>query len=98
MASGMTKTQLVRHLAEKAGITNKISAAFLDHLAETAVKETKKNGVFIIPGLGRLVKQNRKARMGRNPQTGEAIKIPAKTVCKFRVAKAAKDAIAPKKG
>ena len=50
-----------------------------------------------IPGLGRLVKQNRKARMGRNPQTGEAIKIPAKTVCKFRVAKAAKDAIAPKK-
>jgi DNA-binding protein HU-beta len=98
MASGMTKTQLVRHLAEKAGVTNKISAAYLDHLAETAVKETKKNGVFIIPGLGRLVKQNRKARMGRNPQTGEAIKIPAKTVCKFRVAKAAKDAIAPKKG
>jgi DNA-binding protein HU-beta len=97
MASGMTKTQLVRHLAEKAGITNKISATFLDHLAETAVKETKKNGVFVIPGLGRLVKQNRKARMGRNPQTGEAIKIPAKTVCKFRVAKAAKDAIAPKK-
>jgi DNA-binding protein HU-beta len=98
MASGMTKTQLVRHLAEKVGTNNKTAATFLDHLAETAVKETKKNGVFIIPGLGRLVKQNRKARMGRNPQTGEAIKIPAKTVCKFRVAKAAKDAIAPKKG
>ena len=97
MASGMTKTQLVRHLAEKVGTNNKTAATFLDHLAETAVKETKKNGVFIIPGLGRLVKQNRKARMGRNPQTGEAIKIPAKTVCKFRVAKAAKDAIAPKK-
>ncbi len=98
MASGMTKTQLVRHLAEKVGTNNKTAATFLDHLAETAVKETKKNGVFIIPGLGRLVKQNRKARMGRNPQTGEAIKIPAKTVCKFRVAKAAKDAIAPKNG
>jgi DNA-binding protein HU-beta len=97
MATGMTKTHLVRHLAEKVGTNNKTAATFLEHLAETAVKETKKNGVFIIPGLGRLVKQNRKARMGRNPQTGEAIKIPAKTVCKFRVAKAAKDAIAPKK-
>ncbi len=64
---------------------------------DTAVKETKKNGVFVIPGLGRLVKQNRKARMGRNPQTGEAIKIPAKTVVKFRVAKVVKDTIAPPK-
>jgi DNA-binding protein HU-beta len=97
MASGMTKTQLIRYLAEKLGSNNKTVATFLDQLAEIAVKETKKNGVFVIPGLGRLVKQNRKARMGRNPQTGEAIKIPAKTVCKFRVAKAAKDAIAPKK-
>lgn len=97
MAAGMTKTQLVRHLAEKIAITNKQAAAFLDTLAETAVKETKKNGVFVIPGLGRLVKSNRKARTGRNPQTGEPIKIPAKTVVKFRVAKAAKDSIAPKK-
>jgi len=68
-----------------------------DTLAETAVKETKKNGVFIIPGLGRLVKAERKARVGRNPQTGAAIKIKAKTVVKFRVAKAAKDVIAPVK-
>jgi DNA-binding protein HU-beta len=97
MAAGMTKTQLVRSMAEKTGITNKTAAAFLETLAETAVKETKKNGVFVIPGLGRLVKSNRKARMGRNPQTGEPIKIAAKTVVKFRVAKAAKDAIAPKK-
>ena len=97
MATTMTKTALVRQLAEKLEITNKQSAAFLDLLAETAIKETKKNGVFVIPGLGRLVKAERKARMGRNPQTGEAIKIPAKTVVKFRVAKAAKDAIAPKK-
>ncbi|HUI83528.1 MAG TPA: HU family DNA-binding protein [Candidatus Binatia bacterium] len=97
MATGMTKTQLVRHMAEKNELNNKQAAAFLDSLAEVAIKETKKNGVFIVPGLGRLVKSNRKARMGRNPQTGEAIKIPAKTVVKFRVAKAAKDAIAPKK-
>ena len=98
MASGMTKTALVRSMAEKLQLTNKQSATFLELLAETAVKETKKNGVFIIPGLGRLVKAERKARMGRNPQTGEPIKIRAKTVVKFRVAKAAKDAIAPKKG
>ncbi len=97
MATGMTKTQLVRHMAEKNELNNKQAAAFLEALAEVAIKETKKNGVFIVPGLGRLVKSNRKARMGRNPQTGEAIKIPAKTVVKFRVAKAAKDAIAPKK-
>jgi DNA-binding protein HU-beta len=97
MASGMTKTQIVRHLAEKLETNNKKAAEFLEHLAEVAVKETKKSGVFVIPGLGRLVKANRKARMGRNPQTGEPIKIAAKTVVKFRVAKAAKDAIAPKK-
>jgi DNA-binding protein HU-beta len=97
MATGMTKTQLVRHVAEKHELSNKQAAAILEHLAETAIRETKKSGVFILPGIGRLVKSNRKARMGRNPQTGEAIKIPAKTVVKFRVAKAAKDSIAPKK-
>jgi DNA-binding protein HU-beta len=95
--AGLTKTQLVRHMAEKLELTNKQAAAYMDLLAETAVKETKKNGVFVIPGLGRLVKAERKARMGRNPQTGEAIKIKAKTVVKFRVAKAAKDSIAPVK-
>lgn len=95
--AGMTKTQLVRHIAEKHGINNKTAAEFLEHLAETAIKETKKNGLFVLPGIGKLVKANRKARMGRNPQTGEAIKIPAKTVVKFRVAKSAKDVIAPKK-
>jgi DNA-binding protein HU-beta len=97
MASGMTKTQLVRHLAEKIGTNNKVAAAFLENLADTAVKETKKNGLFVVPGLGRLVKAHRKARMGRNPQTGEPIQIKAKTVVKFRVAKSTKDAIAPKK-
>ena len=97
MATGLTKTALTRLLAEKQQLTNKQAAAFLDLLAETAIKETKKNGVFVMPGLGRLVKSARKARMGRNPQTGEAIKIAAKTVVKFRVAKAVKDAIAPAK-
>jgi DNA-binding protein HU-beta len=97
MAAGMTKTQLVRALAEKADVPNKTVAALLDHLADTAIKETKKNGVFVVPGVGRLVKAHRKARMGRNPQTGEPIQIKAKTVVKFRVAKAAKDSIAPKK-
>src|SRR5437899_8893534 len=96
MASCMTKTQLVRHIAEKGRTNNETAAAFLEHLADTAVKETKKSGIFVVPGLGRLVKAHRKARMGRNPQTGEAIQIKAKTVVKFRVAKAAKDAIAPK--
>ena len=97
MATTMTKNALVRQLAEKLELTNKQPAAFLDLLADTAIKETKKNGVFVIPGLGRLVKAERKARLGRNPQTGEQIKIKAKTVVKFRVAKSAKDTIAPPK-
>jgi DNA-binding protein HU-beta len=97
MATGLTKTQIIRQMAEELELSNKQVAAFLDLLAETAVKETKKSGVFTIPGLGKLVKAERKARMGRNPQTGEAIKIKAKTVVKFRVAKAAKDVIAPPK-
>ena len=97
MAAGLTKTQLVRHIAEKVGTNNKTAAAFLLALSETAVKETKKNGVFVLPGLGRLKKVQRKARMGRNPQTGEPIKIAAKTTAKFYLAKAVKDNIAPKK-
>ena len=97
MAKGMTKTQLVRTIAEKMELTNKQATSFLEFLAETAVKETKKNGEFTIPGIGKLVKAERKARLGRNPQTGEAIKIKAKTVVKFRVAKVAKDTIAPPK-
>ena len=94
-AARMTQTQLVRHLAERCELNNKVARLFLDELAKTALQETKKNGIFVLPGIGRLVKSNRKARMGRNPATGETIKIPAKTVVKFRVAKAAKDAIVP---
>ena len=95
MAPRMTKSQLIRHLAERAGTNNKTAAAFLEHLTDTAVKEVKKSGVFVVPGIGRLVKAHRKARMGRNPFTGESIQVKAKTVVKFRVAKAAKDEIEP---
>ena len=93
----MTQTQLVRTLAESCEVNNKVSRAMLDCLASTAVSEVKKNGVFVLPGLGRLVRVERKARMGRNPATGEAIKIPAKKTVKFKVAKPAKDAIVPPK-
>ena len=93
----MTQTQLVRSLAEHTEVPNKTARAMLDGLSGLAISEVKKNGVFVVPGLGRLVRVDRKARMGRNPATGEAIKIPAKKVVKFRVAKAAKDAIVPPK-
>lgn len=96
-AQRMTQTALVRTLAEHTEVPNKTARAFLETLASLAIAEVKKNGVFVIPGVGRLVRQDRKARMGRNPATGESIKIPAKKVVKFRVAKAAKDAIVPPK-
>ncbi len=93
----MTKSQFVSLIAEKASITKAVANEILDIIAATAVSETKKNGQFVLPGLGKLVKSQRKARMGRNPQTGAAIKIPAKTVVKFRVAKACKDSVVPPK-
>jgi DNA-binding protein HU-beta len=93
----MTQTQLVRALAEKCEVNNKTARMLLDELSSMAVSEVKKNGMFVLPGIGRLVRQDRKARMGRNPATGEAIKIPAKKVVKFRVAKSAKDSIVPPK-
>ncbi len=96
-AKVMTKAQLVTLIAEKAEITKAKADEILEIIATTAISETKKNGQFIIPGLGKAVKSQRKARMGRNPQTGAAIKIPAKTVVKFRVAKAFKDAVVPGK-
>ncbi len=95
MAKAMTKSQLVAKMAEKAGIKKKAALELLEEIVSIAYKEAK-NG-FTLPGLGKLVLVNRKARMGRNPATGEAIKIPAKKVVKFRVAKAAKDAILGKK-
>jgi DNA-binding protein HU-beta len=97
MAKVMTKSQVVTHLAEKAGIQKKAAVTFLDEMVNLATKECRSGGQFVVPGLGKAVKANRKARMGRNPQTGEPIKIPAKTVVKFRLAKAFKDAVVPPK-
>lgn len=91
MAKTMTKAQIVAHFADKLALPKKTAAAFLEEQAKLAGKEAK-NG-FTVSGLGKLVLVNRKARMGRNPQTGEAIKIPAKRVVRFRVAKAMKDAV-----
>jgi DNA-binding protein HU-beta len=93
----MTQTQLVRSLAESCEVSNTMARDFLDSLASLAIGEVKKNGLFVLPGIGRLVRVDRKARTGRNPATGESIKIPAKKVVKFRVAKAAKDTIVPPK-
>jgi len=87
----MTKTQTLAALAERSGLQKKEVQTVLDELANLAYAEAK-NG-FTIPGLGKLVQVNRAARMGRNPATGESIHIPAKTVVKFRIAKACKEAV-----
>jgi DNA-binding protein HU-beta len=89
----MTKSETLQALAEKLGKTRKEVSEMLDAVVELAYHETKKSGEFTIPGLGKLQKKARAARMGRNPATGEQIQIAAKTVVKFRLAKAAKDAI-----
>ena len=89
----MTKSQMLTSLVESTGLAKKDVTAVVEGLTELAYKEVKKNGEFAINGIGKLVKMKRAARMGRNPATGETIKIPAKTVVKFRVAKAAKDAV-----
>lgn len=91
MAKPKTKTQIVADLAEAGEITKKQASTILENLVAQAYKGAKDG--FTIPGLGKLVVVKRKARMGRNPATGETIKIPAKKVLKFRIAKAAKDAI-----
>lgn len=89
----MTKAQIVAHLSETLGLSKKEVGNFLDTMSEMVYKEVKKNGECLVPGFGKLVKAKRKAREGRNPATGETIKIPAKTVVKFRLAKAVKDAV-----
>ena len=89
----MTKSQLLNTLAETTELSKKDVTLVLDELAVLAYKEVKANGEFVVPGFGKLVKAHRKARMGRNPATGEEIQIKAKTVVKFRLAKAAKDAV-----
>jgi len=89
----LTKSQMVKMLADKTGMSKKDVQNVLDTMVALAYKQVKTAGEFVVPGFGKLVKVKRKARMGRNPATGETISIPAKTVVKFRVAKAAKDAV-----
>lgn len=96
MAKSLSKTQLAAAIAEAVGITKKQATQTLEVIAQLAYKHAKNS--FTLPGLGKLVLVNRKARMGRNPKTGEPIQIPARRVLKFRVAKAAKDAILGPKG
>ena len=93
----MTQTQIVAQMSETMQVPKKQAAAWFKSIADLAVKETKRTGQFVIPGIGKLVKSKRKARKGRNPRTGEQIRIPKKTVVKFRVAKACQDAVVPPK-
>ena len=93
----MSKTAIAAHLATMYDIPKKVAQGFIDDLVALAISETKKNGAFMIPGIGKLVKVDRKARMGRNPATGEQIHIAAKTAVKMRLSKSCKDAIVPPK-
>jgi len=92
-AKALTKSEVLNKLADATQTSRKTAALFLETLTSLAYSETKKKGEFVIPGIGKLVKQKRKARMGINPKTQQKIKIAAKTVVKIRIAKAAKDAI-----
>jgi DNA-binding protein HU-beta len=91
--SKMTKSQMITALAEQTEMSKKEVTSFMESLSDLVYKEVKKGGECILPGFGKLVKVKRKAREGRNPATGETIKIPAKTVVKFRLSKAVKDAV-----
>jgi DNA-binding protein HU-beta len=91
MAKALTKSQVIASIAESVGISKRQSAEVMETLAQLAYQNAKNS--FTLPGVGKLVLVNRQARLGRNPATGEQIQIPAKRVVKFRVAKAAKDAI-----
>ena len=95
MAKTMTKSAIIGHLAQKSNLSKKQVVELMDQLLSLATKEAK--NVFVVPGFGRLVLADRKARMGRNPQTGEPIKIPAKRVVKFRLSKSLKDTVLGKK-
>jgi DNA-binding protein HU-beta len=91
MAKALSKAQIASEIAEASGVTKKSATEILELLASMAYKNAK--NTFTLPGIGKLVLVNRKARIGRNPATGATIQIPAKRVVKFRVSKAAKDAI-----
>ena len=93
----MTQSEVFNHFAEKSGMKRAQVKEFFDELYNLASSEVKSNGEFVLPGVGKLVKSERKAREGRNPATGETIQIPAKTTLKFRVGKGMKDSVLPKK-
>src|SRR5215211_7507501 len=93
----MTQSEVVNHFAEKFGMKRAQAKEIFDELANLASSEVKGNGEFVLPGFGKLVRSERKAREGRNPATGETIQIPAKTTLKFRVGKSMKDTVLPKK-
>lgn len=93
----MTQSEVFNHFAEKSGMKRAQVKEFFDELYNLASSEVKTNGEFVLPGFGKLVKSERKAREGRNPATGETIQIPAKTTLKFRVGKSMKDSVLPKK-
>jgi len=93
----LTKGQIVTHFANKFEFSKKAASSIIEEMAALAISETKKTGSFVLPGIGKLVLSKRKARKGRNPATGEEIRIPAKTVVKMRIAKACKEAIVPPK-
>ncbi len=93
----MSQTEVVNHFAEKFGLKRAQSKEIFTELAALAGKEVKKNGEFVLPGFGKIVLAKRKAREGRNPETGETIKIPAKTTLKFRIGKGLKDSVLPAK-
>jgi len=93
----MGKSELFAHFAERFEMKRVQAREFFDELAVLAEKELKRSGEFVLPGMVKLVVQKRKARMGRNPATGEQIKIPAKTVIKARIVKQMKDAVLPRK-
>jgi DNA-binding protein HU-beta len=93
----MTQSEVVNHFAEKFGLKRAQAKEFFDELANLASSEVTSNGEFVLPGFGKLVRSERKAREGRNPATGETIQIPAKTTLKFRVGKGMKDTVLPKK-
>jgi DNA-binding protein HU-beta len=93
----MTQSEVVNHFAEKFGMKRAQAKELFEELATLATSEVKSNGEFVLPGFGKLVLSQRKAREGRNPATGETIQIPAKTTLKFRVGKGLKDSVVPKK-
>jgi DNA-binding protein HU-beta len=93
----MTQSEVINHFAEKYGMKRAQVKQMFEDISSLAVSEVKSNGEFVLPGFGKLVRSERKAREGRNPATGETIQIPAKTTLKFRVGKAMKDSVLPRK-